>query len=47
MFREGDRVMQVKNNYEIVWKKGSEEGTGAFNGDIGEILNINGGTQFV
>ena len=41
VFREGDRVMQVKNNYEIVWKKGSEEGTGAFNGDIGEILNIN------
>lgn len=41
VFREGDRVMQIKNNYEIVWKKGSEEGTGAFNGDIGEILNIN------
>ena len=41
VFREGDRVMQVKNNYEIVWKKGSEEGTGVFNGDIGEILNIN------
>lgn len=40
-FREGDKVMQMKNNYDIVWHKDDEEGTGIFNGDIGKILNIN------
>ena len=41
-FREGDRVMQIRNNYDIVWKKtdGSVVGTGMFNGDIGVILRI-------
>lgn len=39
-FREGDRVMQIKNNYDIPWKKGSFEGTGVFNGDIGTVLRI-------
>ena len=41
-FREGDRVMQVRNNYEIMWKKadGSAVGTGVFNGDIGIIEAI-------
>ena len=38
-FREGDRVMQIRNNYDIMWKKcdGSAVGTGVFNGDIGTI----------
>lgn len=40
-FREGDKVMQMKNNYDIVWHKDGEEGTGIFNGDIGKILSIN------
>ncbi len=41
VFREGDRVMQVKNNYDIPWKKGEETGDGVFNGDIGLIRRIN------
>lgn len=38
-FREGDKVMQIKNNYNITWKNilTSEEGVGVFNGDIGII----------
>lgn len=41
-FREGDRVMQIRNNYDILWKKtdGSQVGTGVFNGDIGVITQI-------
>ncbi len=41
-FREGDRVMQIRNNYDIMWKKqdGSAVGTGVFNGDIGVITEI-------
>ena len=42
VFREGDRVMQIRNNYDILWKKsdGSAVGTGMFNGDIGTIQTI-------
>ncbi len=40
IFREGDKVMQIKNNYNIIWTKDSEEGTGVFNGDIGIIKKI-------
>ncbi len=40
-FRLGDKVMQTKNNYDIVWKRGNEQGTGIFNGDIGKIKEIN------
>ena len=41
-FREGDRVMQIRNNYDIIWKKtdGSAVGAGIFNGDIGMIRSI-------
>ena len=41
-FREGDRVMQIRNNYDIMWKRqdGSAVGTGVFNGDIGTVLTI-------
>lgn len=41
-FREGDRVMQIRNNYDIIWKKtdGSTVGTGIFNGDVGTIVSI-------
>lgn len=45
IFRIGDRVMQIKNNYDIYWEKriedGLETGTGVFNGEIGTITNIN------
>ena len=41
-FREGDRVMQIRNNYDIMWKKadGSAVGAGIFNGDVGTVLAI-------
>ena len=41
-FREGDRVMQIRNNYDIMWKRsdGLGAGTGIFNGDVGKILKI-------
>lgn len=42
IFREGDKVMQIKNNYDIIWKKDTgEDGKGIYNGDIGIILEIN------
>lgn len=39
-FRDGDKVMQTKNNYDILWKKDGESGTGIFNGDIGTIVKV-------
>ena len=41
-FREGDRVMQIRNNYDIMWKKRNDGtvGTGIFNGDIGTVSAI-------
>ena len=41
-YREGDRVMQIRNNYDIIWKRtdGLGAGTGVFNGDIGTITKI-------
>ena len=42
VFRVGDKVMQVRNNYEIVWLRvGGEQGVGAYNGDIGIVESIN------
>ena len=41
LFREGDKVMQIKNNYDIPWERGRESGSGLFNGDIGIIQEIN------
>ena len=47
VFREGDKVMQIRNNYQIEWeicsKKGTliDAGTGLYNGDMGIIRNIN------
>lgn len=40
VFREGDKVMQTVNNYDIEWEKNGAEGTGIFNGDIGIIERI-------
>ena len=48
VFREGDKVMQTLNNYDIEWKKQTgvlvENGAGVFNGDIGYIHAINSQT---
>ncbi len=41
LFREGDKVMQTRNNYDIIWRKGEIIGTGIFNGDIGQLVRIN------
>ncbi len=41
LFRQGDKVMQIKNNYDIPWERGRESGSGLFNGDIGIIQDIN------
>ena len=47
IFREGDRVMQTKNNYQIEWENRTKKGfviasgTGVFNGDCGVIKEIN------
>ncbi|MDF2821741.1 MAG: helicase, RecD/TraA family [Clostridiales bacterium] len=47
IYREGDKVMQIKNNYQMPWSIKSrtgfviEEGTGIFNGDMGIIKEIN------
>ena len=42
IFREGDRVMQTRNNYDLVWERTTDgkEGNGIFNGDIGVISSI-------
>lgn len=39
-FRDNDKVMQIRNNYDILWTKGNEAGTGIFNGDIGRIVKV-------
>ena len=49
-FREGDKVMQIKNNYKISWQKKryngmAEEGLGVFNGDLGTIMRIDNTEQ--
>lgn len=47
VYREGDKVMQVKNNYQLEWEIVSrygipvDRGTGVFNGDMGRIREIN------
>jgi len=49
LFREGDRVMQIRNNYDILWKKcdGSAVGAGIFNGDVGIIQAIDPAMELV
>lgn len=48
-FRQGDRVMQVKNNYDILWKTqdGLEVGMGVFNGDIGHIVEVDNRRELI
>ena len=41
VYRVGDRVMQIKNNYDITWERETQQyGTGVFNGEIGTIIEI-------
>ncbi len=40
VFRQGDKVMQIKNNYDILWNKNGADGCGIFNGDIGTVLAV-------
>jgi exodeoxyribonuclease V alpha subunit len=53
IFREGDKVMQIKNNYNTPWKVYSglgmpiDEGVGIFNGDCGLITRINDETELI
>lgn len=52
VFREGDKVMQIKNNYNIVWKVFKDgvyvdEGIGVFNGDEGIISEINHSNEYI
>lgn len=47
LFREGDKVMQIKNNYQLEWKIQTkygltvDKGQGVFNGDMGVVREIN------
>lgn len=44
IYRKGDRIMQIKNNYDIFWErdgKSNEAGSGVFNGEFGTIIDIN------
>lgn len=46
VFRENDKVMQIKNNYNIPWKRDSgESGEGVFNGDVGILIGIDRSTS--
>ena len=53
MFREGDKVMQIKNNYQLEWEVKTkyglavDQGTGIFNGDMGVVTEINQYTETV
>ena len=49
VFREGDRVMQVRNNYDIMWreKNGMSSGMGIFNGDVGRIEEVDNRSEVI
>ena len=53
LFRTGDKVMQIKNNYQLEWEIATkyglvvDKGIGVFNGDIGRITSINSYTETV
>lgn len=40
VFREGDKVMQTENDYNLPWTRGSEGGQGIYNGDMGQLHHI-------
>lgn len=45
VFREGDKVMQTRNNYDIEWTADGKQGSGIFNGDIGVIVKLDNKKQ--
>ena len=45
VFREGDKVMQTRNNYDIEWTGDGKQGSGIFNGDIGIIVKLDNKKQ--
>lgn len=49
LFREGDKVMQVRNNYDLVWvvQSTGEIGEGIYNGDIGRVVEIDAHNKFM
>lgn len=53
LFREGDKVMQIKNNYQLEWEQRADRGivvdsgSGIFNGDMGIITTINNSTNYM
>lgn len=38
LFREGDKIMQNRNDYDVEWRRGNEKSHGVYNGDIGTII---------
>jgi len=49
VFRKGDRVMQVRNNYDVLWTAGGGQamGMGVFNGDVGQIVEVDNRRELV
>ena len=48
VFRVGDRIMQTRNDYDVVWQKDDGTvGTGMFNGDVGRIAEIDAGGEWL
>ncbi|MFR1624081.1 MAG: ATP-dependent RecD-like DNA helicase [[Eubacterium] siraeum] len=47
IFRTGDKVMQTKNDYDVLWTKNNEKGSGIINGDIGIIRSVDRFSQNV
>ena len=48
VFRVGDRVMQTKNNYDVLWDRpDGTVGTGIFNGDVGQVVDIDPSGELV
>ena len=47
IFRIGDKVMQTKNDYDVLWTRNNEKGSGIFNGDIGIIRSVDRFSQNV
>ena len=47
MFRLGDRVMEVRKKYSVIWKDGLTTGMGVFNGDIGRIVEVDNRSELI
>lgn len=45
--REGDKVMQIKNNYDVPWFKSGENGMGVFNGDVGVLTRVDKASDII